>query len=143
MSPSIVLEHLVSLHAEGRDLVVLAHSYGGVVAGGAMKGLDIVSRWLIAFALVDRRDILYNDREPIPELATPIKKHAMLAFETKPSSPGWKDGGFDERRDNHWIEKSAVKWEIVHFETDHMPFISRPRPLAEQIVRFVDDVVKL
>lgn len=36
---------LVSLlEEEQRDVVVLAHSYGGVVAGGAVKGLDYPTR---------------------------------------------------------------------------------------------------
>lgn len=35
---------LLSLLDQQRDLVILAHSYGGVVAGGAAKGLDKASR---------------------------------------------------------------------------------------------------
>lgn len=35
---------LLSLLDQQRDLVILAHSYGGVVAGGAAKGLDRASR---------------------------------------------------------------------------------------------------
>ncbi|RAL00783.1 alpha/beta hydrolase [Aspergillus ibericus CBS 121593] len=37
-------EVLVSLADEGRDLVVVAHSYGGVVVSNAVKGLDKATR---------------------------------------------------------------------------------------------------
>lgn len=37
-------EVLLPLLDAGRDLVVLVHSYGGVVGGGAAKGLDRASR---------------------------------------------------------------------------------------------------
>ncbi|KAI0147319.1 Alpha/Beta hydrolase protein [Xylariaceae sp. FL1272] len=192
---------LESLLEEGRDLVIVAHSYGGVVSGGATKGLDIVSRQAqgynngvigvvyIAgnitldgetlleavggayppfikcdkpskgFALIEpAMDILYNDCEPSAELETSVKKHALNAFETKPSAPGWKDKGYDGRRmyirtledrcnpvslQNQWIEKSGVKWEVVDFDTGHMPFISQPQPLADRIVMFVREAAKL
>ena len=35
---------LVSLLDQGNNLIVLAHSYGGVVAGGTAKGLDKATR---------------------------------------------------------------------------------------------------
>ncbi|KAI1267980.1 Alpha/Beta hydrolase protein [Xylariaceae sp. FL1019] len=35
---------LISLLDQGRNLIILAHSYAGVVAGGAAKGLDPISR---------------------------------------------------------------------------------------------------
>lgn len=32
------------IEQQGKDVVILAHSYGGVVAGGAAKGLDLPTR---------------------------------------------------------------------------------------------------
>ncbi|KAI1460139.1 hypothetical protein F4805DRAFT_418259 [Annulohypoxylon moriforme] len=80
--------------------------------------------------------------------------HALLAFETKASAPAWADAGFDGRRaymrtlsdccnptslQDLWLEKSKVKWDIVNFETGHMPFVSQPEALAAQIVKFVNN----
>lgn len=35
---------LLPLIEQGKDVAILAHSYGGVVAGGAAKGLDKLTR---------------------------------------------------------------------------------------------------
>ncbi|KAI0409323.1 Alpha/Beta hydrolase protein [Xylaria palmicola] len=189
-----LLSHLDQQH----DLVILAHSYGGVVAGGAAKGLDKESRKAQGYssavlglvyvagnitlegeslfeaiggayppfiqmhkpahslALIEpAEDVLYNDCEPVEKTMSP---HALQAFETKASAPAWRDKGFDGRityirtANDHcnppsiqdaWIEKSDVKWNIVNFETGHMPFISQPEALGAEIVKFVEDVVKL
>lgn len=188
---------LLPLLEEKRDLVLLAHSYGGVVAGGAAKDLDRDTRkaqgydhavvGLIYVAgnitleneslqeavggayppfikqgtpsdglaiIAPAMDILYNDCDPsrASELDKFMTPHALQAFETKPSAPAWKDRGFDGRRlyvrtvkdqcnpyslQTSWIEKSAVKWEVVDFETGHMPFVSQPEALGAQIVKFV------
>lgn len=76
--------------------------------------------------------------------------HASLAFETKASAPAWADSAFDGRRvyvrtlldccnpsvlQDMWLEKSKVQWEVVDFETGHMPFESQPQQLAEQIIK--------
>lgn len=188
---------ILSLLEQKRDLVLLAHSYGGVVAGGAAKGLDRETRkaqeydnavvGLIYVAgnialeneslreafggayppfiksgtpseglaiIAPAMDILYNDCDPSlePEFDKFMNPHALQAFETKPSAPAWKDRGFDKRRlyvravkdqclpyslQTAWVEKSAVEWEVVDFETGHMPFVSQPEALGAQIVKFV------
>ncbi|KAI1110151.1 Alpha/Beta hydrolase protein [Nemania sp. NC0429] len=191
---------LLSLLDQQRDLIILAHSYGGVVAGGAAKGLDKVSRathgqtsavlGLIyvagnitldgeslfeavggayppfikehkpsrGLALIEpAMEILYNDCDPDPALENAMTPHALRAFETRASAPAWQDGGFDGRRvyirtarDNcnppvlqdAWIEKSGVSWDVVNFETGHMPFISQPEALAAQVIRLADEVMK-
>ncbi|KAI0468436.1 Alpha/Beta hydrolase protein [Xylaria cf. heliscus] len=192
---------LISLLDQQRDLVILAHSYGGIVAGGAAKDLDrdrrnaqgytsavigliyvagnitldgeclldIVGRAYPPFikshkpskglALIEpAMEILYNDCEPDPELEKSVIPHALQAFETKASAPAWRDKGFDGRRtyirtaNDHcnpsflqdaWIEKSGVHWNVVNFETGHMPFVSQPEALATYIVMFVDELMKL
>ncbi|KAH8165505.1 hypothetical protein CIB48_g2743 [Xylaria polymorpha] len=192
---------LVSLLDQDSNIIILAHSYGGVVAGGAAKGLDKASReaeghrsavlGLIyvagnitlegetlfeavgggyppfiksnkpsqGLALIEpAMEILYNDCEPDAELDGFMKPHALRAFETKPSAPAWKDEGFDGRRlyirtikdqcnpaslQDMWIEKSGVKWDIIDFETGHMPFVSQPRKLAEQVSKFANKVTNL
>ncbi|KAI8944589.1 Alpha/Beta hydrolase protein [Xylaria longipes] len=191
----------LSLLDQQRDLVVLAHSYGGVVAGGAAKDLDKDSRkaeghtsavvGLIyvagnitldgeclleaiggtyppfikshkpskGLALIEpAMEILYNDCEPDPELDKSMTPHALQAFETRASAPAWQDRGFNGRRvyirtvDDHcnpsviqdaWIEKSGVNWNVVNFKTGHMPFISQPEAVAAQVVKLVDEVMKL
>ncbi|KAI1428108.1 Alpha/Beta hydrolase protein [Xylaria sp. FL1777] len=192
---------LLSLLDQKRDLVLLAHSYGGIVAGGAAKGLDketrtaqghtnaVIGLLYIAgnIALDDEclfdalggsyppfiqehkpgkglaviepaSEILYNDIVFDPELDKFMNPHALLAFETKATAPAWQDKGFDGRRtyirtakDNcnppfiqdGWIKKSAVEWNIVHFDTGHMPFVSQPEAVAAEVVKFVDTVTKL
>ncbi|KAI0459138.1 Alpha/Beta hydrolase protein [Xylaria acuta] len=192
---------LISLLDQQRDLIILAHSYGGVVAGGAAKGLDKDSRkaqghtsavvgliYVVGNITLDGEclleavggayppfiksdkpskglaliepamEILYNDCEPDPELDKSMTPHALHAFETKASAPAWQDTGFDGRRlyirtvNDHcnpsvlqdaWIEKSGVDWNVVNFESGHMPFISQPEALAAQVVKLVDKVMKL
>ncbi|KAI1092953.1 Alpha/Beta hydrolase protein [Rostrohypoxylon terebratum] len=189
---------LLPLLDKQEDIVLLAHSYGGVVAGGAAKDLDKQTRtakghtssivgliYVVGnitleneslseavggshppFIKIDKpskglaliepaMDILYNDcdRALAPELEKYMEPHALLAFDTKASAPGWADSGFDGRRayvrtladccnptflQDSWIEKSKVKWDIVDFNTGHMPFVSQPQALAAQIVKFVD-----
>ncbi|KAI1809287.1 Alpha/Beta hydrolase protein [Poronia punctata] len=185
-----------------RDIVILAHSYGGVVAGGAAKGLDRESRDEKGFgnavvglvylagnitlegeSLLDAiggsyppfiksdkpsegyaviepaRDILYNDVvEWDPELDKSMQPHALRAFETKAPAPAWMDRGFDGRRvyirtsndqcnptfvQDLWIEKTGVEWNVVHLETGHMPFISRPEELGSKVVEAVNGFRKL
>lgn len=101
-------------------------------------------------------DILYNDCDPAhsPRLDEYMNPHAMMAFETKAMAPGWADEGFNGRRvyvrtlddccnpswlQDCWIEKSKVKWTVVDFKSGHMPFESQPGPLAEQVMKSVDD----
>ncbi|KAI0869290.1 Alpha/Beta hydrolase protein [Hypoxylon argillaceum] len=192
---------LLSLLDQQRDLVIVAHSYGGVVAGGAAKDLDketrkaqghtnaVIGLMYIAgnitldgeslleaiggayppfikehkpskgLALIEpASEILYNDCDPDPELDKFMTPHALKAFETKASAPAWRDKGFAGRRtyirtinDNchpvsiqdAWIAKSAVEWNVVNFETGHMPFVSQPSMLAAQLVKFVSDVITL
>ncbi|KAI3342586.1 Alpha/Beta hydrolase protein [Ustulina deusta] len=192
---------LLSLLDQQRDLVVLAHSYGGVVAGGATKDLDKESRkaqghtsavvglfYVVGNITLDGEclieavggtyppfikpdkpskglaliepalDVLYNDCEPDPELEKAMTPHALQAFETKAPAPAWQDKGFDGRRryirtvndqcnpsflQDLWIEKSGVKWDVVNFQSGHMPFVSQPEALAAQVIKFVDKVMKL
>jgi pimeloyl-ACP methyl ester carboxylesterase len=193
---------LLPLLEEGKDVIILAHSYGGIVAGAAAKDLDkntrktqrhdnaVVGLIYIAgnitlegetllqaiggaypsfikshkpsngLALIEpAMDILYNDCAPDlePELDGFMKPHALQAFETKPSAPAWADKGFNGRRayvrtlDDHcnplflqelWIGKSKVVWDVVDFKSGHMPFVSQPKALAAQILKFVDGFMK-
>lgn len=105
-------------------------------------------------------DVLYNDCDAVraPELERFMNPHALKAFETKPSAPAWADKTFDGRRayirtlkdqcnpvslQDLWLEKSRVKWDVVDFETGHMPFVSQPKSLAREIVRLVQGFMKL
>jgi hypothetical protein len=100
-------------------------------------------------------DILYNDcdRALEPEFNRLMQPHALRAFETPATAPAWAESAFDGRRayvrtlddccnpsslQDLWLEKSKVEWEVVDFRTGHMPFVSQPRALAEQIVKFID-----
>ncbi|KAK8009233.1 hypothetical protein PG991_011784 [Apiospora marii] len=207
------------LDRQQRDIVLLAHSYGGVVGGAACKGLDKQTRakqghktsivglvWVAAMINLEgesllesvggayppfiklntvcfnsprsskepwsravlivlspkpsanvcviepHMDILYNDcdRSQAEALGRAMTPHANLAFETKPSAPGWADPGYDERRvyvqtmddccnpaslQDKWVAKSRVEWEVIDFKSGHMPFVSKPGTLAEQIAR--------
>ncbi|RWA03735.1 hypothetical protein EKO27_g11370 [Xylaria grammica] len=192
---------LLSLLDQQRDVVILAHSFGGVVGGCAAKDLDrdtrkaqghtsaVIGLLYVAgnvtldgeslfeavgsayppfikqhkpskgLCLIEpAMEILFNDCKPDPELEKSVLPHALRAFETKASAPAWRDKGFDGRRtyirtanDNcnplpqqdAWIKKSGVKWNIVNFETGHMPFVSQPEALGAEIVKFVDEVMKL
>ncbi|KAJ4407287.1 hypothetical protein N0V82_009956 [Gnomoniopsis sp. IMI 355080] len=191
------------LDKEQKNVVIVAHSYGGVVAGAAAKGLDKTSRQaqgknsavvgLIyvagnitlegesllqavggeyppfikrdkpskGLALIEpSQGVLYNDCNPsmIPALEKTMCPHALLAFETKPSSPAWADSGFEKRRayvrtendacnpaflQDIWLEKSKVGWAIIELKTGHMPFVSDPEELAAHIVRFVHGLLNL
>ncbi|GAM87322.1 hypothetical protein ANO11243_053450 [Dothideomycetidae sp. 11243] len=99
-------------------------------------------------------DILYNDCDAAraAELDKYMVPHAPLAFETKPSAPAWADKGFDGRRgyvrtaddacnpaslQDMWLQKSNVEWDVAHFQTGHMPFVSQPKALASQIDKFI------
>jgi hypothetical protein len=99
-------------------------------------------------------DILYNDcdHDLEPEFNKLMQPHALRAFETPATAPAWAESAFDGRRayvrtlddccnpsslQDLWLEKSRVEWEVVAFETGHMPFVSQPRALAEQIVKFI------
>ncbi|KAK8087235.1 alpha/beta-hydrolase [Apiospora phragmitis] len=223
------------LDQQQRDVVLLAHSYGGVVGGAASKGLDkqtraaqghptsIIGLIYVAgnitlegeslleavggayppfiklnkvcvcvcstphapprappqnpsqsagtkavpkpspnVALIEpHMDILYNDCDAsqAAALGQAMAPHANLAFETKPSAPGWADAGFDAGRrvyvrtrddccnpaslQDVWLAKSQVRWEVVDFQSGHMPFVSRPEALAAQIVTSVRGFVAL
>jgi hypothetical protein len=103
-------------------------------------------------------DILYNDcdRALEPELDKRLQPHALRVFETPATAPAWAERAFDGRRAyvrtqddccNHlslqdlWLEKSKVEWEVVDLKTGHMPFVSQPRALAEQIIKFIDGFI--
>ncbi|KAK8039437.1 hypothetical protein PG993_007848 [Apiospora rasikravindrae] len=178
------------LDKQEKDIVLLTHSYGGVVGGAASKGLDKQTRaaqghktsilGLIYVAgnitlegeslmeapspnvsvIEPHMDILYNDCDAAlaSELGNVMKPHANLAFETKPSAPGWADPGFDGRRvyvrtlddccnpaslQDAWLAKSKVQWEVVDFKSGHMPFVSQPEALAAQIARSLKGFVAL
>jgi hypothetical protein len=105
-------------------------------------------------------EVLYNDLPPelAPELDRAMRPHALLAFETKPTAPAWADPGFDGRRayvrtlddccnpsalQDAWLQKSGVKWDVVDFKTGHMPFVSQPRQLSYQIVKFMKEFAEL
>ncbi|KAK6825425.1 hypothetical protein PG987_012919 [Apiospora arundinis] len=191
------------LDQQQKDIVLLVHSYGGVVGGGASKGLDkqtraaqghktsILGLIYVAgnitldgeslmqavggayppfiklnkpspnVALIEPHMVhLYNDCDSAQteELAKAMVPHANLAFETPPSAPGWADSGFDGRRvyvhtlddacnpaslQQMWLEKSKVKWEVVDFQSGHMPMVSQPKELAAQIAKSVKGFVAL
>ncbi|GCB17156.1 pyrethroid hydrolase [Aspergillus awamori] len=186
------------LNEEGKDVVIIAHSYGGVVAGGAARGLakgtrttqgqstgvigliyvvgnitldgeslfNAVGGAYPPFIKVDKpsqglaviepaMDVLYNDcdRSLQPELDRLMQPHALRAFETAATAPAWAESAFDGRRayvrtlddccnpsslQDMWLEKSKVEWEVVDFKTGHMPFVSQPQALAEQVTKFID-----
>ncbi|GLA14519.1 hypothetical protein AnigIFM62618_000901 [Aspergillus niger] len=186
------------LNEEGKDVVIIAHSYGGVVAGGAARGLakgtrtaqgqstgvigliyvvgnitldgeslfNAVGGAYPPFIKVDKpskglaiiepaMDVLYNDcdRSLQPELDRLMQPHALRAFETTATAPAWAESAFDGRRayvrtlddccnpsslQDMWLEKSKVEWEVVDFKTGHMPFVSQPQALAEQVTKFID-----
>lgn len=105
-------------------------------------------------------DILYNDCDSslTQELEGSMEPHAHLAFETKPTAPAWADEGFDGRRtyvrtledccnpsflQDMWLEKTKVKWDVVDFKTGHMPFVSQPTALAEQLIKSTKGFVEL
>ncbi|PYH28366.1 alpha/beta hydrolase [Aspergillus neoniger CBS 115656] len=189
------------LNENGKDVVIIAHSYGGVVAGGAAKELAKETRaaqgqstgvvgliYVVGnitlegesllqavggayppFIKVDKpsqglaviepaMDVLYNDcdRALQPELDTLMQPHALRAFETPPTAPAWAESAFDGRRayvrtlddccnpallQDIWLEKSKVEWEVVDFKAGHMPFVSQPQALAEQITKFIDGFI--
>lgn len=100
-------------------------------------------------------EILYNDCDHsiASVLESTVKPHANLAFETKATAPAWADTGFDGRRvyvrtlgdccnptaiQDVWMEKSKVKWDVVNFDSGHMPFISQPDALAKQIKESIE-----
>lgn len=103
-------------------------------------------------------EILYNDCDPArsSELESYMLPHANLAFETKASVPAWADSGFDGKKvyvrtlldccnpsvlQDMWLEKTKVDWEVVDFQTGHMPFESKPQELAAQIIKSVKGFV--
>ncbi|KAK8134843.1 alpha/beta-hydrolase [Apiospora sp. TS-2023a] len=191
------------LDEQQKDVVLLAHSYGGVVGGAASKGLDRQTRTAGGYktsvigliyvagnitlegesllqavgrayppfiklnkpspnlALIEPHMVhLYNDCDAsrAEELAKAMVPHASLAFETPPSAPGWADAGFEGRRvyihtlddacnpaslQQAWLAKSKVEWEVVDFRSGHMPMVSKPKELAEQIVKSVGGFVAL
>lgn len=84
--------------------------------------------------------------------------HAYAAFETKSTAPAWADHGFDGRRayirtlddccnpafvQDLWRERTGVHWDVAEMTTGHMPFISQPRELAVEIVKFVERFMAL
>ncbi|KAL4882445.1 alpha/beta-hydrolase [Aspergillus karnatakaensis] len=189
------------LNEHGKDIVILAHSYGGVVTGGAAKGLakeirtaeghstGIIGLIYVAgnitlegeslltavggayppFIKVNKpyqgvaviepaMEILYNDcdRALEPELDKLMQPHALRAFETPATAPAWAEGAFDGRRayvrtlddccnpsslQDMLLEKSNVEWEVVDLKAGHMPFVSQPETLAEQITKFIDGFI--
>lgn len=81
-----------------------------------------------------------------------------LAFETKATAPDWADDVFDDKTvyvrtlldccnpsvlQGMWLEKSQVNWEMIGFQTGHMPFESQPQQLAEQIITSVKSFLTL
>lgn len=103
-------------------------------------------------------DVLYNDcdRALEAELNKTVLPHALRAFETPATAPAWAESAFDGRRgyvrtlddccnpswvQDMWLEKSNVEWETVNFNTGHMPFISQPQALSEQVIKFIDGFV--
>ncbi|GKZ32165.1 hypothetical protein AbraIFM66950_001345 [Aspergillus brasiliensis] len=186
------------LNEQGKDVVIIAHSYGGVVAGGAAKELakgtrnaqghstGIVGLIYVAgnitlegeslftavggayppfikvgkpsqgLAVIEpAMEVLYNDcdRGLEPELEKFMHPHALRAFETPATAPAWAESALDGRRayvrtlddccnpsslQDMWLEKSKVQWDVVDFKTGHMPFVSQPQALAEQITKFID-----
>ena len=105
-------------------------------------------------------DVLYKDCDAAhaPELEGSMKPHAHLAFETEPTAPAWADKAFDGRRtyvrtlqdccnpaflQDAWLEKSKVDWDVVDFKTGHMPFVSKPKALAEQFIKSTKNFMEL
>ncbi|KAI1310168.1 Alpha/Beta hydrolase protein [Xylaria venustula] len=187
---------LLPLLERKRHIIILAHSYGGVVAGDAVKDLAKVTRSTEGYAagivgliyiignivlegetlvhavggtypsyikkdkpykgvaiIEPAMDILYNDCDPAreSELAKRMNPpHAFMAFDTPATAPGWADKGYTGKRayiralkdrcnpkplQDIWLEKSKVQWDVIDFDTGHMPFVSQPKALAATIVR--------
>lgn len=78
--------------------------------------------------------------------------HAYSVFFGKATAPAWADPYFNGRRayirtlDDHcnptfvqdlWLQKTQVKWDVVDFNSGHMPFVSQPEALAEKISALV------
>ncbi|KAJ5731679.1 uncharacterized protein N7483_006187 [Penicillium malachiteum] len=189
------------LNEQSKDVVILAHSYGGVVAAGAAKYLaketriaqgestGVIGLIYVAgnitlegeslftavggayppFIKVNKpseglsviepaMDVLYNDcdRALEPELAKLMQPHALRAFETPATAPAWAESAFDGKRayvrtmddccnpsslQDMWLEKSKVEWDVVDFKTGHMPFVSQPEALADQIIKFIEGFI--
>ncbi|KAI2634437.1 Alpha/Beta hydrolase protein [Xylaria nigripes] len=194
---------LLSLLDQQKDVIIIAHSYGGTVAGGAAKDLDkdtrmaqkhtaaVVGLFFIAgtitfegeslleavggnlppfmkndtpsegFAVVERAmDIFYNDCDPSrkAELDKLTNPHAIQSFLTKTSAPAWADKGFANRRayvvpaqdcaipsavQTAWIERTKVEWDVIDFDSGHFPFISQPKALAVEFLKFATKVAEL
>lgn len=105
-------------------------------------------------------EVLYNDCAPAlaAELSRGMVPHAYAAFETKSTAPAWADSGFDGRRayvrtldDNcnpsfvqdAWRERTGVHWDVVDLKAGHMPFVSQPKELAAEIVKFIGGFLAL
>jgi hypothetical protein len=105
-------------------------------------------------------DILYNDCDSAltSELESHMCPHANLAFETKASAPAWADHAFNSKRvyirtqldccnppvlQDMWLQKSNVQWDVVNFQTGHMPFESKPEQLAVQIIKSAKSFVAM
>lgn len=84
--------------------------------------------------------------------------HAYAAFETKSTAPAWADPGFDGRRayvrtsddrcnpafvQDLWRERTGVHCDVAELETGHMPFVSQPKELAVEIVKFIESFLAL
>ncbi|KAI0525360.1 Alpha/Beta hydrolase protein [Xylaria bambusicola] len=126
-STSLRNEVLVPLLAKGEDIVVFAHSYGGTVAGSAIKNLDKDTRkkegkaasiigliYLAGIISLEGETVLQAVGGSLPpfikidkpakglSVIEPLSKHmsphALLAFNSPALAPGWADSGFEGKR---------------------------------------------
>ncbi|KAI0860871.1 Alpha/Beta hydrolase protein [Xylaria cubensis] len=162
---------LLPLLEQHKDVIILAHSYGGIVAGGAAKDFDKTTReaqghvssivgliYVVGNITLEGESLLQAVggayppfiKENKPELAKQMNLHSLLAFSTASTAPAWANKGFDGVRayirtledfynpswlQDSWLEKSKVYWDVVDFNTGHMPFVSKPKELAATIIR--------
>lgn len=42
-----------------------------------------------------------------------------------------------------WLEKTKVHWDVVDLKTGHMPFVSQPKALAAEVLKFVNGFMTL
>ncbi|RAL16592.1 esterase/lipase family protein [Aspergillus homomorphus CBS 101889] len=154
---TVLLPHL---YEHGKDVVIIAHSYGGVVAGGATKGLAKENRRAQGgayppFIKVDKpsqglaaigpaMEVLYNDCDsaPEPELDKLLQPHALRAFETPATAPAWAESAFDGRRAyvrtlDDCLNPSSLQ--DLWLEKSKVEW--EPQALAEQIIKFTDGFI--
>ncbi|UKZ73737.1 hypothetical protein TrVFT333_001387 [Trichoderma virens FT-333] len=149
--------------AEGKDIVVVAHSYGGVIASGVIAGLDKRGREAQGLKGLETEGVTYarNHIEVFyhdvsPELAKSViaslKPQSALSVKTKFDTVGWLDKTYDGRRayirclqdhalplmiQDGMVAGSGVEWITKSLESSHSPFLSMPDELTRVVAEIV------